>query len=143
MTTPQVPSFDFSTVIPKKYKPLVGFLGAIMTFIGPALAQWSLGLSPVWQTVIALFFAALAALGIYQSPFVPKDSVLVKKDELKQAVETVVAHDGDVEVVLPPEPGIEAPEVIPPVTGTSNPYGGNVSIDNPYPAVWPRPKDQA
>ncbi|ANW64028.1 hypothetical protein BCA37_10850 [Mycobacterium sp. djl-10] len=91
MTRPQI---DLSGIIPTKWKPWVGVIGAALAYVIPWVTQAAAGLPQPWPTVIALVILVLTWLGIYKVPYAPKGTVLVP--------ETVIAHDGGAEVQLPP-----------------------------------------
>lgn len=82
MTTP---SFDITTIVPKKWKPWVGLIGALLTFIVPTLTQVTADLPQPWPVVIAAVIAGLTWLGIYKAPYVPTDAVMVPKAEVTPA----------------------------------------------------------
>lgn len=73
MTTP---AFDIGSIVPLKYKPLVGLIGAALTFIIPTVLQYSTSLPDPWPWVIAAVVALLTWLGIYKAPYVPQGTVL-------------------------------------------------------------------
>lgn len=71
--------FDISTVVPTKFKPFVGLVGSLLTFIIPTVVSVSTGLPQPWPWLIAAVVGGLTWLGIYKAPYVPKDAVLVPK----------------------------------------------------------------
>lgn len=71
MTTP-----DLSFIIPTKYKPWVGALGALLTFIVPTLTEVVAELDQPWPAVFAAVLAGLTWLGIYKVPYAPSGTVL-------------------------------------------------------------------
>lgn len=73
MTTPE---FDITTIVPLKYKPLVGLIGAALTFVIPTVLQYSTSLPDPWPWVIAGVVALLTAAGIYRAPYTPPGAVL-------------------------------------------------------------------
>jgi hypothetical protein len=64
MTAPQ---FDITAIVPRKWKPWIGLVGSLLTFIVPE----------PWPVVIAGVIAGLTWLGIYKAPYVPTGAVLV------------------------------------------------------------------
>lgn len=73
MTTP---SFDIGSIVPLKYKPLVGLIGAALTFIVPTVLTYSTQLPQPWPWVIAGVVALLTSVGIYKAPYTPQGTVL-------------------------------------------------------------------
>lgn len=71
------PEFDITTVIPTKYKPWVGAIGSLLTFIVPTVTTYATGLPQPWPVVIAGVIAGLTWLGIYNAPYKPTGTVLV------------------------------------------------------------------
>ena len=76
MTTP-----DLSFVIPTKWKPWVGAVGALLTFIIPTVTEVAADLPAPWPAVIAAVVAALTWLGVYKVPYAPPNTVLVHESE--------------------------------------------------------------
>lgn len=72
MTTP-----DLSGIIPTKWKPWAGAVGAVLAFVVPWVTQLTADLPEPWPAGIALVIAGLTWLGIYHAPYAPKDTVLV------------------------------------------------------------------
>lgn len=70
------PAFDIATIVPTKWKPLVGLIGAVLTFVIPTVLQYSTSLPDPWPWVIAGVVALLTAAGIYRAPYTPPGAVL-------------------------------------------------------------------
>lgn len=67
---------DVTSILPLKYKSIVGFIGAALTYIVPEVLQHDAGLpSPIPQ-VIAAVVAALTFLGVYHASYAPSGTVL-------------------------------------------------------------------
>lgn len=77
MTSPQPqPVADLSEIVPKKWKPVVGLVGSLLTLIVPSIIQAESSLPPVWTVVIGAVLAVLTALGVYKAPYQPEGTVL-------------------------------------------------------------------
>lgn len=70
------PGFDITPFIPLKWKPWIGAIGAILTFVVPTVTQLTANLEQPWPTAIAAVIAGLTWLGIYRAPYVPPGAVL-------------------------------------------------------------------
>lgn len=95
MTTPQ-PVADLSDIIPKKWKPVVGLIGSLLTFIVPAVISAESSLPPIWSVIIAGVLAVLTAFGIYKAPYTPEGTIVAP------ATPEVVAAATQQPVELPP-----------------------------------------
>ena len=90
MTTP-----DLSFVIPTKWKPWVGAVGALLTFIVPTVTEMSADLPAPGPAVIAAVLAALTWLGIYKVPYAPPGAVLVPEVAVTPEVPAPKVNEGD------------------------------------------------
>lgn len=85
---------DLSFVIPTKWKPWVGAVGALLTFVVPYLSSVIASLPPGGQAGVAAVLAGLTWLGVYQVPYAPKDTVLKPK-------ESVASQAGPISINVP------------------------------------------
>ena len=112
MTTPE-PTFDISNLVPKRYKPLVGFIGALLTLLVPYLISVQTSVSAPWSIAIGVVLAALTALGIDQTPYKPKGTVL--------APDTPAVAAATAQAVLPTSIVTPTMAVTPPMVFRSGP----------------------
>jgi hypothetical protein len=68
---------DLSTVIPLRYKTIVGLIGSIVTFAVPLVISVEQYLPSPWPAVIGALLSVLTALGIYKAPYKPEGTALV------------------------------------------------------------------
>jgi len=104
MTEPEV--VDLSNLVPKKWKPVVGLIGSLLTFIVPVVLDVTADLPPVWTAIIAAVLAVLTALGIYKAPYVPANTIIASRTPEVVAAAT---HAQVTQEPVTPAPPVEEP----------------------------------
>jgi hypothetical protein len=67
---------NIETIIPTKYKAIVGLIGSLLSFVVPYVVQVEQYLPSPWPVVIGAVIAGLTFLGIVKAPYVPQGAVL-------------------------------------------------------------------
>lgn len=67
---------NIQTIVPTKYKAIVGLIGALLTWLVPYVVQLLVYLPAPWPAVIGAAIAGLTYLGIVKTPYVPQGAVL-------------------------------------------------------------------
>jgi hypothetical protein len=75
MSAPSTP-VNIDTIIPAKWKPIVGLIGSLLTLGVPYIVSVEQYLPSPWPLVIGVVIAILTSLGIYRAPYVPDGAVL-------------------------------------------------------------------
>lgn len=102
MTTP-----DLSSLIPSKYKAVVGLIGSALSFAVPYILEVTNGLSAPWPVVVGVVLFILTALGIYKAPYVPPGAVVAPDTAaVAQAATQATPPREDIDDVPPPTPGL-------------------------------------
>ena len=76
---------DLSTVVPLRYKTIVGLIGSVLSFAVPLIVSVEQYLPSPWPAVIGAVLSLLTALGIYKVPYAPAGTVLVPQSVASQA----------------------------------------------------------
>lgn len=76
---------DLSTIVPTKYKTIVGLVGALLSFLVPLITSVQDYLPAPWPAVIGVVLSVLTALGVYKAPYQPQGTVLVPEHVANQA----------------------------------------------------------
>lgn len=74
--TVQPKSINIDTIVPTKWKPLVGLIGSLLTLALPYIVSAEQWLPSPWPAIIGVVIAGLTYVGILQAPFVPNGAVL-------------------------------------------------------------------
>jgi hypothetical protein len=67
---------DLATIVPTKYKTIVGLVGSVVTFVVPLIVSVQDYLPAPWPAVLGVALSILTALGIYTVPFKPSGTTL-------------------------------------------------------------------
>lgn len=95
MTTP-----DLSSLVPSKWKTIVGLVGTGLSFLVPLILEVSSDLPDPWPAVIGVVLWLLTALGIYHAPYKPVGTVLAPASVIPANVPTDI--DPAADPALPP-----------------------------------------
>lgn len=76
---------DLSSLIPSKFKTVVGLVGSLLTFVVPFILSVEDYLPSPWPAVIGVVLSVLTALGVYKAPYKPAGTVLVPESVAKSA----------------------------------------------------------
>lgn len=84
---------NIDTIIPTKYKAIVGLVGSVLTFALPYIVDAEKWLPAPWPVVIAAVLAGLTGLGIVKAPYVPTGAVLAPNTpEVAKAAQQAVTQ---------------------------------------------------
>jgi predicted anti-sigma-YlaC factor YlaD len=72
MSTP----LNIDTIVPTKYKAIVGLVGSLLTFALPVIVDAEKWLPQPWPVIIAGVLGVLTFFGIVKAPYVPEGAVL-------------------------------------------------------------------
>ena len=109
------PVVDLNTVVPHKWKPIIGLLGSLLAVVIPAVVAAETSLPPVWTVVIGAGVALLTALGIYKAPYQPEGTIIAPATP--EVIESAQAAMGIPKTPLPEE---ETPAPAPPSKRTKS-----------------------
>lgn len=81
---------DLSSLMPSKWKAIVGFVGTGLSFLVPLILEVSSDLPDPWPAVIGVVLWLLTALGVYHAPYKPTGTVIVPESVVPASVPTDV-----------------------------------------------------
>jgi hypothetical protein len=79
-------------IVPEKWKTVVGFIGALLSFVVPLALSVSDTLPPPWPAVIGAVVVVATALGIYKAPYKPEGTTLAPQGAVIEVPKTTGAH---------------------------------------------------